>query len=101
MRRAGWQLAPDKRVVGMIFPIYVLIPHLSAAGNVVVALTHFPRARRGAEAHALQAVVASKIRDSPIPTSLRVAGNCARRWISHSQRGPLSCSSINLSPAWT
>ncbi|MFN3583165.1 ATP-binding cassette domain-containing protein [Phenylobacterium sp.] len=47
---AGINLPPHRRAVGLVFQEHALFPHLSAAGNVAVALGHVPRAERRARA---------------------------------------------------
>jgi molybdate transport system ATP-binding protein len=37
---------PHQRAVGFVFQDYALFPHLTAAGNVITALGHVPRAER-------------------------------------------------------
>jgi molybdate transport system ATP-binding protein len=44
---------PHHRRVGFVFQEYALFPHLTAAGNVIVALGHVPAAERHARADAL------------------------------------------------
>jgi molybdate transport system ATP-binding protein len=44
---------PHRRAVGFVFQEYALFPHLTAAGNVMTALGHRPRAERSARADAL------------------------------------------------
>ncbi len=49
---SGVDLSPQRRSVGYVFQHYALFPHLSAAANVMAALSHLPasqRARRAAE----------------------------------------------------
>ena len=48
---------PHLRAVGFVFQDYALFPHLTAAGNVVAALGHRPRAERQARAEELLALV--------------------------------------------
>jgi len=48
---------PHQRAVGFVFQEYALFPHLSAAGNVMTALGHRPRAERRARAELLLAQV--------------------------------------------
>jgi molybdate transport system ATP-binding protein len=50
-------LSPQRRSVGLVFQQYALFPHLSAAGNVIAALGHRPRATRMARARELLASV--------------------------------------------
>ena len=44
---------PHRRAVGFVFQEYALFPHLTAAGNVITALGHHPRAERRTRAEAL------------------------------------------------
>ena len=44
---------PHRRAVGFVFQEYALFPHLTAAGNVITALGHRPRAERRPRAEAL------------------------------------------------
>jgi molybdate transport system ATP-binding protein len=44
---------PHTRAVGFVFQEYALFPHLSAAGNVMTALGHRPRAERRSRAEEL------------------------------------------------
>jgi molybdate transport system ATP-binding protein len=46
-----------RRAVGLVFQDYALFPHLTALGNVKVALGHLSRAERHARAEALLALV--------------------------------------------
>lgn len=46
-----------RRAVGFVFQEYALFPHLTALGNVTVALGHRPRAERRARAGALLSLV--------------------------------------------
>lgn len=48
---------PHERRVGFVFQEYALFPHMTAAGNVVVALGHRPRSERRARAEELLARV--------------------------------------------
>ena len=50
---AGTFAPPHHRAVGLVFQEYALFPHLTAAGNVITALGHRPRAERHARADAL------------------------------------------------
>ncbi|MDY7114980.1 ABC transporter ATP-binding protein [Halomonas sp. SSL-5] len=43
---AGICLSPQRRRVGLVFQDYALFPHLTALGNVMVALGHLPSAER-------------------------------------------------------
>jgi molybdate transport system ATP-binding protein len=47
---AGVNLAPHRRRVGMVFQEHALFPHLSARGNVELALGHRPKDERRARA---------------------------------------------------
>jgi molybdate transport system ATP-binding protein len=53
----GIRLPARSRRVGLVFQSYALFPHLSAAENVMQALTDLPRAERAAEAERLLARV--------------------------------------------
>lgn len=44
---------PYRRAAGFVFQDYALFPHLTAAGNVITALGHRPRAERRVRAEAL------------------------------------------------
>lgn len=50
---AGTFAPPHRRAVGFVFQEYALFPHLTAAGNVITALGHCPRAERQSRAEAL------------------------------------------------
>lgn len=54
---AGVFAPPHQRAVGFVFQEYALFPHLTAAGNVMTALGHRPRAERRARAEQLLAQV--------------------------------------------
>lgn len=54
---AGVAAPAHRRAVGFVFQEYALFPHLTAVGNVTVALGHLPRAARRARAEALLALV--------------------------------------------
>ncbi|HEY8536987.1 MAG TPA: molybdenum ABC transporter ATP-binding protein [Vicinamibacterales bacterium] len=54
---AGIDVPPHRRAVGFVFQDYALFPHLTALGNVMVALGHRPRAERASRAEALLARV--------------------------------------------
>ena len=53
----GTFVPPHQRAVGLVFQEYALFPHLTALGNVMMALGHRPRAERAARAHDLLALV--------------------------------------------
>ena len=53
----GTFVAAHRRSVGLVFQEYALFPHLTAAGNVMTALGHRPRAEREARAVALLTMV--------------------------------------------
>jgi len=55
--RAGLDLPPHRRRVGMVFQSYALFPHMTALGNVAAALHHRPAPERQARAEALLALV--------------------------------------------
>jgi molybdate transport system ATP-binding protein len=46
----GIFLPPQRRHVGLVFQNYALMPHLSAADNVALAMLHLPPAERDAQA---------------------------------------------------
>lgn len=46
--RAGYQLPPEQRRIGMVFQDYALFPHLSVGANVAFGLHPLPRAERAA-----------------------------------------------------
>ncbi len=46
----GVNLKPQQRKVGLVFQNYALMPHLSAVGNVALALQHVPKTERTLEA---------------------------------------------------
>jgi molybdate transport system ATP-binding protein len=48
---------PHRRRVGFVFQEYALFPHLTAVGNVMMALGHRPRAERRSRAEALLTLV--------------------------------------------
>src|SRR4029450_9931142 len=48
---------PHLRAVGFVFQDYALFPHLTAAGNVITALGHRPRAERRERAESLLSLV--------------------------------------------
>ncbi len=54
---AGVFVPPYRRAVGFVFQEYALFPHLTAAGNVMTALGHRPRAERRVRAEQLLAQV--------------------------------------------
>lgn len=47
---AGINLPPHQRRVGLVFQQHALFPHMTAAGNVMAAMGHRPKAERRAEA---------------------------------------------------
>ena len=49
--------SPRQRGVGFVFQDYALFPHLSAEGNVMVALRHLPASRRAERARELLSLV--------------------------------------------
>ena len=53
----GTFVAAHRRSVGLVFQEYALFPHLTAAGNVMTALGHRPRAERRSRAIALLTMV--------------------------------------------
>jgi molybdate transport system ATP-binding protein len=55
--KAGIDLAAHERRVGLVFQAYALFPHLSALGNIAVALGHRPRSERPGRARELLALV--------------------------------------------
>jgi molybdate transport system ATP-binding protein len=61
---------PHRRSVGFVFQEYALFPHLTAAGNVVAALGHRPRAERQDRAAALLRMVHLADRTSRRPHEL-------------------------------
>ena len=54
---AQWAVPVHRRAVGLVFQDYALFPHLTALGNVKVALGHLPRSERHARAEALLGLV--------------------------------------------
>ncbi len=54
---SGLFAPPHQRAVGFVFQDYALFPHMTAAGNVVAALGHRPRAERRDRAERLLAQV--------------------------------------------
>ncbi|MBL8589121.1 MAG: ATP-binding cassette domain-containing protein [Methylobacteriaceae bacterium] len=54
-RAADIDLPPHRRRVGLVFQHYALFPHLTALGNVAVALGHLPTRQRQARAMQLLA----------------------------------------------
>lgn len=54
---AGVFQPPHERRIGLVFQSYALFPHLSASGNVEIALTDRPRAEREARARDLLTLV--------------------------------------------
>ena len=61
---------PHRRTVGFLFQDYALFPHLTAAGNVISALGHRPRAERRARAEALLTMVHLKGKSANLPRTL-------------------------------
>lgn len=53
----GIDLATYRRRVGIVFQSYALFPNMTAAGNVMSALDHLPKAERRAEAQRLLELV--------------------------------------------
>ncbi|MBB3329402.1 molybdate transport system ATP-binding protein [Halomonas campaniensis] len=49
---AGTCLSPQRRRVGLVFQDYALFPHLTALGNIMVALDHLPARERREQAMA-------------------------------------------------
>jgi molybdate transport system ATP-binding protein len=66
----GTFVPPHRRSVGLVFQEYALFPHLTAAGNVVTALGHRPRAERDARAAALLTMVHLSERSGRRPDEL-------------------------------
>ena len=50
---AGAAVPPHQRQVGLVFQEHALFPHLTALGNVMMALTHLPRSERRVRAASL------------------------------------------------
>jgi molybdate transport system ATP-binding protein len=61
---------PHRRTVGFLFQDYALFPHLTAAGNVISALGHRPRAERRARAEALLTMVHLEGKSANLPRRL-------------------------------
>lgn len=55
--KAGINLPPHRRSVGLVFQSYALFPHMTALGNVMAALTHRPANERVDRARALLRLV--------------------------------------------
>ena len=53
----GIDLAPQQRLVGIVFQHYALFPHLSAHKNVVAAMAHVPEGERAGRARDLLQLV--------------------------------------------
>jgi molybdate transport system ATP-binding protein len=53
----GLALPTHQRRVGLVFQSYALFPHMTAAGNVMAALDHLPKAERPGRASALLSLV--------------------------------------------
>lgn len=56
-RAAGIAVPTHRRRVGLVFQSYALFPHLTAAGNVMAALDHLPKAERRGRARDLLSLV--------------------------------------------
>ncbi len=67
---AGSCAPPHRRAVGFVFQDYALFPHLTAAGNVITALGHRPRAERRQRAEALLKLVHLSGKTSRRPSEL-------------------------------
>src|SRR6185503_7059947 len=67
---SGTFAPPHQRAVGFVFQEYALFPHLTAAGNVITALGHRPRAERRARASELLALVHLSDRQDRRPQEL-------------------------------
>jgi molybdate transport system ATP-binding protein len=67
---SGTFAPPHRRAVGFVFQEYALFPHLTAAGNVITALGHRPRAERRARASELLALVHLSDRQDRRPQEL-------------------------------
>jgi molybdate transport system ATP-binding protein len=61
---------PHRRAVGFVFQDYALFPHLTAAGNVMTALGHRPRAERRQRANALLDLMHLSGKDERRPAEL-------------------------------
>lgn len=46
--RKGWQLAPERRHIGMVFQDFALFPHLTVEGNIAFGIKHLPESQRRA-----------------------------------------------------
>lgn len=53
----GVAVAPHRRAVGLVFQEYALFPHLTALGNVAMALGHWPARQRATRARDLLRLV--------------------------------------------
>lgn len=53
---AGVDLAPHRRVAGLVFQDYALFPHMTALANVEAAMEHLPRRQRVTRARELLAL---------------------------------------------
>jgi molybdate transport system ATP-binding protein len=67
---SGRFVPPHRRTVGFVFQEYALFPHLGAAGNVMTALGHLPRAERRGRARDLLAMVHLAGRERKRPDEL-------------------------------
>lgn len=55
--RAGWQLAPQERRIGMVFQDYALFPHLDISGNIGFGLHRWSAAERAIRIEELLAII--------------------------------------------
>ncbi|MFN3854877.1 MAG: sulfate/molybdate ABC transporter ATP-binding protein [Phreatobacter sp.] len=67
---AGIDLPPHRRRVGLVFQQHALFPHMTAAGNVMAAMGHRPKAERRAEALRLLELVHLHGLDARYPAEL-------------------------------
>jgi len=67
---AGVELAPQHRRVGLVFQHYALFPHMTAQGNISVALGHMPRDEQAGRARELLALVGLQGLDDRRPAAL-------------------------------
>lgn len=66
----GFNLAPQRRRVGVVFQDYALFPHLTALQNLMAAMGHCPRAQRRERAAALLAQVHLEGLEARYPAAL-------------------------------